>query len=186
MALSLIAQLLPKPWWYQAGLRSDPGVYAGMNSVEYPFCQAWNDYQGGDRRQRDLHGPGTHVVEVSTPGAVKLNWEQNMLVVLPPKARIVAVYCGMATRGTPVRECSRGGCEGMAPYVADSSYTKGHVLTLTMMNRQVADRDRPTGRFWVAWQDEDAPAGASEAGAPPAAPPDVIAAPQRKDGPNPS
>jgi hypothetical protein len=146
--------LVPPPWWAQAGLPIHPGQFLGFNPPDYPVCQAWTDYQGNNRMARDLYRPGIHVLPIATQDAVRSGAGQNLSVLLPRTAKVVAIYCGTARRSAPIEECSRGGCDaGVTPFVEDSAYANGRVLTLTMATRSTAPEDHVTGRFWVAWQD---------------------------------
>ncbi|MDG3444346.1 hypothetical protein [Nitrospirillum amazonense] len=155
---AMMSVLVPVPWWIRAGMPSYPGQFRGFNQPDYPVCQAWTDYQGRSRLARDLHGPGVHVTEVTTRGAVRQGAEQDLAVLLPQAAKVTAIYCGITRPGavkTTVEECSRGGCgTGVSAFVEDSAYVKGRVLTLAMSTRSAGPEDSVTGHFWIAWRDD--------------------------------
>ncbi|MEE3623442.1 hypothetical protein UCD39_05490 [Nitrospirillum sp. BR 11752] len=168
LVYGLMKASIPEPWWRQAGLQTDPGYFRGANIVDYPFCQAWNDYQGGDRMARDLGAPGVRVTAAQTRTAIRPGGEENLLVELPGTAQIVAVYCGISQDRAPMGECARYVCgDGVATFIADSLYTGSEVsgtlqngnriLTLTLMNKRAETRRRTTVRFWVAWKDDAPP-----------------------------
>ncbi|MBB6254771.1 hypothetical protein [Nitrospirillum iridis] len=149
-----LAALVPPPWWAQAGLPIYPGQFRGFNPPDYPVCQAWTDYQGNNRMARDLYRRGVHVLPIATQDAVRSGAGRNLSVLLPRTAKVVAIYCGTARQSAPIEECSRGGCDaGAAPFIEDSAYANGRVLTLGMATRSTAAEDHVTGHFWVAWQD---------------------------------
>ncbi|WP_044563786.1 hypothetical protein [Azospirillum sp. B4] len=150
----MMSVLVPNPWWAQAGLPIYPGQFQGFNPSDYPVCQAWTDYQGNNRMARDLYRRGVHVLPIATQDAVRSRAGQNLSVLLPRTAKVVAIYCGTARQSAPIEECSRGGCDaGLAPFIEDSAYANGRVLTLGMATRSTAPEDHVTGHFWVAWQD---------------------------------
>ncbi|MDZ5649397.1 hypothetical protein [Nitrospirillum sp. BR 11828] len=195
LVYGLLTASIPDPWWRQAGLRTNPGYFRGDNVVDYPFCQAWNDYQGQNRMQRDLHAPGVRVTEAQTRTAIRPGGEENLLVELPGTAQVVAVYCGISQDRAPMGECARYVCgDGVATFIADSMYTGSEysgtlqngnrILTLTLMNKRAETRRQTTVHFWVAWQDEEgAPSPAPASGAAPAPLRDPSAQ-HHKDAPN--
>ncbi|EGY00639.1 hypothetical protein AZA_89318 [Nitrospirillum viridazoti Y2] len=178
LVYGLMTASIPDPWWRQAGLRTNPGYFRGANVVDYPFCQAWSDYQGRNRMARDLGAPGVRVTEAQTRTAIRPGGEENLLVELPGTAQVVAVYCGISQDGAAMGECARYVCgDGVATFIADSMYTGSEysgtlqsgnrILTLTLMNKRAETRRQTTVRFWVAWQDDAPP---PEATAPPTVP----------------
>ncbi|TWB12857.1 hypothetical protein FBZ89_12370 [Nitrospirillum amazonense] len=177
MVYGLMTASIPDPWWRQAGLRTNPGYFRDANVVDYPFCQAWSDYQGRNRMARDLGAAGVRVTEAQTRTILRPGGEENLLVELPGTAQVVAVYCGISQDGAPMGECARYICgDGVATFIADSMYTGSEysgtlqagrrILTLTLMNKRAETRRRTTARFWVAWRDDTPP--------PPPAPPQPV------------
>ncbi|MEC4594341.1 hypothetical protein VPG91_25310 [Nitrospirillum amazonense] len=189
LVYALMTASIPDPWWRQAGLRTNPGYFRGANVVDYPFCQAWNDYQGGNRMARDLGAPGVRVTEAQTRTAIRPGGEENLFVELPGTAQVVAIYCGISQDGAPMGECARYVCgDGVATFIADSMYTGSEysgtlesgtrILTLTLMNKRAETRRRTTVRFWVAWQDDAPPPEATAPQmVPPATPPKATTKP---------
>ncbi|MDE1145188.1 MAG: hypothetical protein PW843_01025 [Azospirillaceae bacterium] len=176
LAFVLLSQLVPPPWWMRAGLAHNPGTFLGGNLVEYPFCQGWTDYKGGNRMQAALDTPGAHVTEVGTQEPFRAGSEQNLRVLLPATAQVVAVYCGISQRAAAMDECAlRATCgKGVWPALRDEQYSSSRILTVSMLNKTVLGRDHTVGHFWVVWKDGAPPASAKP---PPAAP---------RVGPNPT
>ncbi|WP_148293988.1 hypothetical protein [Azospirillum sp. B4] len=177
LVYGLLNASIPDPWWRQAGLRTNPGNFVSPNLVDYPFCQAWTDYQGQNRMARDLGGQGVRITEVETRTAIRPGREENLLVELPGTAQVVAVYCGISQDRAPMGECARYVCgDGVATFIADSMYTGSQysgtretgsrILALTLMNKRAEARRQTVAHFWVAWRDTAPPPGL-----PPAPPP---------------
>ena len=133
-------------WWMQSGFIDYPGTYVRVSPDDYWLCRPWGGQLPGSRQDAT-----THVT--SRFGSVTGAAQGNFAVLLPDKARIVAVYCGAAPASQPLAECAGKHCAIPTHFqVEDGLYTKGRGITFSVRAHTTDPAQRSDVGFWVVWR----------------------------------